>query len=126
MSASYHNCNPLSRITGCLQECLHDVLGQLKQIARENTACDDNDNHHRSEEGCRGREVDRRQLLVRVHHESCSDHLDVVVEGDGNIDHSNEHEQEVSPLHCRGKDEELSSKSDCRRDTSQTRTPFCP
>ena len=37
-----------------LRKCLYGGLDQLKQIAGEDAACDDNDNHHRNEEGLPG------------------------------------------------------------------------
>ena len=85
-----------------------------------NAAYDDNDNHHHSEEGCRGREVDGRQLLVRLQEESRFHHLDVIVERDDHVDHGDEHQQKVSSLHRRGKDQELSGESNRRRNPSQT------
>ena len=101
-----------------LQECLDGSLGELEQVAREETAYDDDENHHHSEEGCRSGQVDSEQLLVRLKEESGFHHMDVVVEGDDHIDHSNEHQQEVSSLHRRGEDQELSSESYRRRDAS--------
>ena len=71
----------------------------------------------------KGRERNPGELPIRLEKIGGADDLDVVVEGQGDVGHGDQHQQEVALFHGRGEDQEFPGEADGGGNPSEAEDP---